>query len=201
MNQIQIGRFIAEERKARGMTQAQLAEALHISDKTISKWERGRGLPEVSLLLPLCEILGIRVNDLLCGKRISPCDYQKNAEQRLLGLLQENQESRKKMALSFVLGSLAILSVVALVLLASFLDIPVPVRILLILLAACAAIAGVTGAAVLDRESGVFICPFCHAAFVPSMEDYIQAYHTFTKRRLTCPECGRTGLCKHRVSP
>ena len=77
MNQIQIGRFIAASRKAQGLTQRQLADKLGISDKTVSKWECGKGLPEVSLMLPLCASLGITVNDLLSGERVSGTNYQK----------------------------------------------------------------------------------------------------------------------------
>ena len=80
MNQIKIGKFIAESRKQQNFTQRQLADRLLISDKTISKWECGKGLPEVSLMLPLCEALHITVNDLLTGERVSETDYQKNAE-------------------------------------------------------------------------------------------------------------------------
>ena len=69
MDQIRIGKFIAKSRKARNLTQRQLADTLCISDKTISKWECGKGLPEVSLLLPLCTALDITVNDLLSGEK------------------------------------------------------------------------------------------------------------------------------------
>ena len=79
MDQIAIGKFIASERKRKGYTQRQLADILQISDKTISKWERGNGFPEVSLLLPLCNELDITVNELLCGERVSEEDYQKKA--------------------------------------------------------------------------------------------------------------------------
>ena len=71
MDQIIIGKFIASERKRKGYTQRQLADLLQISDKTISKWERGNGFPEVSLLLPLCRELDITVNELLSGERLS----------------------------------------------------------------------------------------------------------------------------------
>ena len=83
MDQIKIGKFIAETRKAQSMTQKQLADVLSISDKTISKWECGKGLPEVSLMLPLCDVLHITVNDLLSGAKISQTDYQKKAEENL----------------------------------------------------------------------------------------------------------------------
>ena len=81
MDQIRIGKFIANARKEKGMTQRELADTLLISDKTISKWECGKGLPEVSLMLPLCEALDISVNDLLSGERISDIDYKKKAEE------------------------------------------------------------------------------------------------------------------------
>ena len=76
MDQIKIGKFIAEERKAKKYTQRELADKLSISDKTISKWERGNGFPEVSLLLPLCNELEITVNELLSGERLQAMDYK-----------------------------------------------------------------------------------------------------------------------------
>ncbi len=69
MDQVKIGKFISQMRKEKGLTQKQLGEELLISDKTVSKWETGKGMPEVSLMLPLCEKLGINVNELLTGKR------------------------------------------------------------------------------------------------------------------------------------
>ena len=70
MDQIKTGKFIAERRRAKHLTQRELAEKLLVSDKTVSKWETGKGLPEVSLMMPLCEILGINVNELLSGELI-----------------------------------------------------------------------------------------------------------------------------------
>ena len=104
MDQIKIGRFIAEMRKEKNMTQRQLADALSISDKTVSKWECGKGLPEVSLMLPLCEEFHITVNDLLTGSRVSEADYQKNAEENMMDLMKENEENKKRMALSVICG-------------------------------------------------------------------------------------------------
>ncbi len=72
MDQIKVGKFIAETRKSQGLTQRQLADVLSISDKTVSKWECGKGLPEVSLMLPLCGALNITVNDLLSGGSQKP---------------------------------------------------------------------------------------------------------------------------------
>ena len=84
MDQIKTGKFIAEMRKEQNMTQRQLADALLISDKTVSKWECGKGLPEVSLMLPLCDILKITVNDLLSGRRVSEGEYKMKAEENIM---------------------------------------------------------------------------------------------------------------------
>ena len=110
MDQIIIGKFIAEERKRKGYTQKQLSEKLGISDKTISKWECGNGFPEVSLLLPLCGELDITVNELLSGERVSEEDYRRKAEENMVNLVKEAQESKKKIILSAMVAMLVIVA-------------------------------------------------------------------------------------------
>ena len=199
VEQIKIGRFIAEVRKAQGLTQRQLADALSISDKTVSKWECGKGLPEVSLMLPLCDALHITVNDLLSGERVSAADYQRKAEENMMDLIKENVENKRRMALSIVCGFITIIAVCSLVVLASFLALPTAVRILLIGLAVVTAVAGIAAAAMLEVKAGYYQCPSCQSLFVPTMGAYVRGYHTLTRRRLTCPKCGKTGMCKHRI--
>lgn len=123
MDQVKIGKFIAQMRKEQNLTQRGLADKLSISDKTVSKWERGRGLPEVSLMLPLCGALGITVNDLLTGQRVAEADYQTRAEENMMNLLRENAENKKRMALSVICGCVTVIAVCALVALASFLEV------------------------------------------------------------------------------
>ena len=94
MDQIKTGKFIAERRKEKGLTQSRLAEMLLISDKTISKWECGNGLPEVSLMLPLCEILEISVNELLCGEKLDTSEYKNKAEELLMDFMKEREENK-----------------------------------------------------------------------------------------------------------
>lgn len=200
MDQIRIGKFIAESRKSRNLTQRQLADALSISDKTISKWECGRGLPEVSLMLPLCAALEITVNDLLSGEKVSSIDYQKKAEGNMINLIKENEENRKTMALSILTGVITIIAVCALIVIASFIDLHPMVRILVIAFSVVVAAAGIAAAVMLDIQAGYFECPYCKELFVPSMDEYVKGYHTFTRRRLTCPNCGKTGMCRHRVT-
>ena len=158
MDQIKIGRFIAQRRKAQNLTQRQLADALSISDKTVSKWETGKGLPEVSLLLPLCDTLQITVNELLSGARVSAADYQKNAEENMMRLMKENQENKKNMALSVICGGITIIAVCALVIIAAYIDLPTIARIALLVLAAAVAAAGVGTAALLDVKAGYYDC-------------------------------------------
>lgn len=200
MDQIQIGKFIAESRKSRNLTQRQLADTLSISDKTISKWECGKGLPEVSLMLPLCAALDITVNDLLSGEKVSLIDYPKKAEANMMNLMKENEENKKRMALSIITGVITIIAVCALITIASFLDLPAVVRIILIVFSVAVATAGIAAAIMLDIQAGYFECPYCKELFIPSMDEYIKGYHTFTKRRLTCPKCGKTKMCRHHVT-
>ena len=150
MDQLKIGRFIAVERKRQGLTQRQLAEQLSISDKTISKWECGKGLPEVSLMLPLCKALQIGVNDLLSGERLCEDNYRKRAEENLMNLIEENRENKNRMLYSVLCGGVTVVAVSALVALASFLTIPVPARILLLLLAVLTGVTGIFVAAQLE---------------------------------------------------
>ena len=132
MDQIKIGRFIADERKRKGYTQKQLSEKLGISDKTISKWERGNGFPEVSLLLPLCDELEITVNELLSGERVSEEDYRKKAEVNMVNLVREAQESKKKIILSAMVATLTIVAAFPLFLLSGILEMENWLRVLLI---------------------------------------------------------------------
>ena len=199
MDQLKIGRFIAEMRKEQGMTQARMADMLDISDRTVSKWERGRGLPEVSLMLPLCECLGITVNDLLTGERVTQMDYRKRAEENMLNLIGENQENRKRMTMSVICGVITVIAVCALVVIASFIVMPALARIGLLLLSAAVGVTGIGAAAALEIRAGYYQCPSCGEIFVPTMGEYVKGYHTFTRRRLKCPKCGKVGMCRHRI--
>lgn len=197
MDQVRIGKFIADERKRKDYTQRMLADKLGISDKTVSKWERGNGFPEVSLLLPLCSELDISVNELLAGERVSEEEYRKKAEENMLNLVQEAQESRKKIILSALTVGLAIFASVPLIMIAGLLEMEVWIRAILICIAFVVMIGGIAIACVLDRDAGAFECPECGERFVPDMREYVMGAHTITKRRLKCPNCGAVKYCRH----
>ena len=196
MDQIKIGKFIADERKRKGYTQKQLSEKLEISDKTISKWERGNGFPEVSLLLPLCNELEITVNELLSGERVSEEDYLKKAEENMVNLVREALESKKKIVLSAMVAGLTIIATVLLFILSGMFEMPVWTRVLLMGIGFVIMVIGIAIACVLDREAGAFECPECKERFVPDMKSYVMGPHTITKRKLVCPYCGAHKYCK-----
>lgn len=196
MDQIKIGRFIADERKRKEYTQKQLSERLEISDKTISKWERGNGFPEVSLLLPLCAALEITVNELLSGERVSEEEYRRKAEENMVNLVKEAQESKKKIILSAMVAGLTLIAAIPLFLLAGALALETWLRILLIVTGAVVVFGGIAIACILDIEAGAYACPECHHRFVPDMKSYLMGPHTITKRKLVCPYCGARRYCK-----
>ena len=187
MDQIKIGKFISEE----------LAEILGISDKTISKWERGNGFPEVSLLLPLCNELEISVNELLSGEKLEEVDYKKKAEENMVNLVREAQESKKKIILSLVIVGFALLASIPLFAVVDYLELNKAVEVVLIVIGVLILVGGCVIACVLDRDAGAFECPECKERFVPSMTEYVMSVHTITKRKLTCPKCGERKYCKH----
>ena len=96
MNQEKIGRFIAELRKEKKMTQVDLANKLGITDRAISKWENGRGMPDLSLLTPLCEILDVSINELLSGERLDKKNYQEKLEENIINTIDYTDKKIKK---------------------------------------------------------------------------------------------------------
>ena len=96
MNQEKIGKFILSLRKKKNMTQQELANKINVSDKTISKWENGRGMPDLSLIKPLCDELNITINELLSGETISKENYQEKFEENILNTINYTEKEIKK---------------------------------------------------------------------------------------------------------
>jgi len=87
MNQEKIGKFIAKSRKEKNITQTQLAEKLGVSDRTVGNWENGRNMPDLSLFKPLCDELGITINDLISGEKIKNNVYQEKLEENIINTI------------------------------------------------------------------------------------------------------------------
>ena len=200
MDQIKIGKFIAKMRKEQSYTQRQLADLLGISDKTVSKWETGNGLPEVSLMMPLCDLLHINVNELLSGESLTDSEYKNKAEENMMDLIREKEESKKKIVLSVIVCFLTILAGVTLIVLSGVLEMETWLRILLIAIALIVIAGGIGVAIALDLTAGTFECPKCNTRFVPTTAAYIAGPHTITKRQLKCPNCGKISYCKKKLT-
>ena len=95
MDQIKAGKFIASCRKEQNMTQAALAEKLGISDRAVSKWETGKSMPDSGIMLKLCELLQINVNELLSGEKIAMDDYKMKAEENMIELQEKKEKALK----------------------------------------------------------------------------------------------------------
>ena len=109
MNQAEIGKFIAKCRKKKKLTQAQLAEKLNITDRAVSKWETGKSMPDSSIMLELCEILGITVNELLSGEEVDVENYEKKADENLIALKRKDENNMKKNIIISVIFSATLL--------------------------------------------------------------------------------------------
>ena len=200
MDQVKTGQFIKAIRKEKNLTQREVAEKLSISEKTVSKWETGNGLPEISLMLPLCELLEISVNELLSGERLDEKQYFKKAEQNIMSLIEEKAEAKKKIIITALIAFITVVAAVTLTVVAGAMQMQTWIRIVLIVVALVVIAVGIAVCCILEREAGVYECKHCGERFVPTMKAYIWATHTFTARRLKCPKCGKKSYCKKRLS-
>ncbi len=202
MEQIVIGKFIASERKRKGYTQRQLADILEISDKTISKWERGNGFPEVSLLLPLCNELDITVNELLSGERVPKEDYQRRAEENMVSMIKEREENKKKAILTIITGTISTVAFITLIIVVCVYTevIALPVKIVLVCIACGIFVPGLIVAMEGERTVGYYKCKACGELFTPTFGEYTLGMHILTKRHLRCPKCGKRTWCKKVLS-
>ena len=197
MNQIKIGKFIAECRKKINLTQMQLADKLSITDKAISKWERGISMPDSSIMLELCDILGISVNELLSGEKISvDINNQKN-EQLLLEMAKELEKKNKTIWSS--MWAIMIVSMTALfagIFIAAFL-MPEGVWQLVTILGICVLfLIPCFYALKLEVSVGAYRCKNCGHEIVPTYKQALNAMHRGTTRYLKCPKCNKRTWCK-----
>ena len=137
------------------------------------------------------------MNELLTGERVSKDKYQKKAEENIMNLVRETQESKKKIILSAMVGGLVIVAATPLFIISGAFAMETWLRFILMGIGMFIIIAGIAIACILDRDAGAFECPECHERFVPEMRAYIMGPHTLTKRKLHCPKCGSTKYCKH----
>ena len=197
MDQIRIGKFIAVCRKENQLTQLQLAEKLGITDKAISKWERGITMPDTSIMLELCDILKISVNELLSGEKIEMERINQKNEQLLLEMAKELEEKNKTVWRSmWVIMIISMIVLAAGLCVAGFL-IPEGVWQLVVILGVCALFMIPCCYAVkLEVSVGAYKCRECGYEIVPTYKEVMMAMHRGFTRHLMCPKCGKRTWCK-----
>ena len=192
MNLIKIGKFIASCRKDKNITQEQLAEKLYITDRAVSKWERGLSLPDADKMLELCNILDINVNELLNGEKIDMKDYEKKNEELLIEFAKHEEIQNKKMMFyEMVIGYISTITFLIILFTASFAVENTIARIILFLLAFSVLIVGVSFALKIETETGYYECQKCHHKYVPKYSKVYFAMHMGTTRYMKCPKCNQ----------
>ena len=164
INQIKIGKFIAAKRKEKSLTQAEVAKRLGITDRAVSKWERGLSLPDASIMLNLCSILGISITELLTGEEAMEEDYKDKAEKLILEIREKEEENnRYLLRLETVIGVLATVSCLTIIFTAAF----------------------------LTPGTVYYECRSCHHRYVPDFSHVVMAMHIGRSRLMKCPSCGK----------
>ena len=204
MNQIKIGEFIAERRREMGMTQMQLAERLGITDRAVSKWETGRSLPDASIMLELCQLLEITVNDLLSGEVVSMENYNKELENKLIEMVREKEKAdRRLLTLEWVIGILSCIILFVPCFIGAYLPegaVEDSTRVLIVFSGFIPAIVGFCYTLKIEQVAGYYECKCCGHRYVPLYKDMMLAPHYGRTRHMKCPSCGKKSWQKKVIS-
>ena len=196
MDYNKIGKFIESERKAKKLTQAKLAELIFVSEKTISKWENGKGIPETNSLPKLCEIFNVGLNELLNGGRTVVENKQHN-DKLLLDMAKEIDQKNKIIWTSMwvIMGVSLIALLVGLFLISLF--VPKGVWQLVAIISLCVVfLIPCFYALKLEVSVGAYKCKNCGSEIVPTYSEALWAMHRGTTRYLKCPNCNKRTWCK-----
>ena len=192
MNQVKVGKFIAECRKNNNLTQKQLAEKLNITDRAISKWENGRSLPDSSIMLELCDILKINVNDLLNGEVVLVDNYKEKSEKLILEMAKQKEEAdRRLLFLEIVIGAFSVIVLLGFSLVAAFFQMPDWLKVVLVIIGFILGIIGIMYALKIEQTAGYYECQKCGHRYVPTFNSVVWAMHIGRTRYMKCPECNK----------
>ena len=201
MDLIKIGKFIAECRKKNNLTQMQLAEKLNITDRAVSKWETGKTLPDSSIMLALCDILKITVNDLLSGEVITVDNYNKELENNLIEMVKQKEQADKRLLnTEIVMGVICITIMLVLTAVASLVNMEEWLRITLILIGLVPLLIATPFMLKIEQTAGYYECKECGHRYVPTFRAVFLAQHMGRTRKLKCPECGKKSWQKKVLS-
>ena len=201
MDQIKIGKFIAACRKEQGMTQAALAEKLGISDRAVSKWETGKSMPDSGIMLELCSLLGINVNELLSGEKIMTEVYDKRAEENLLEMRRQVEEKNRQLLRTEYLIVIPVVAMgLVLILVSGLVEMSSVWRGTLIFFAVAMIVVFAFIAVGIEQKAGYYECQKCHDRHVPSYWQANLAPHIGRTRYMKCPVCGKWSYQKKVLS-
>jgi len=201
MDQVKIGKFIQECRKAKNLTQVQLAQKIGVSEKTISKWECGNGFPDATLMLPLSKELGITTNELLSGKILSSDKEYKNlAETNLINLKQTQEKTSKfLLTLEWIIGIFSIIILLSFTFVASFVSMPDAWRIVLCVLGFVITFIGIHFCLIIEKDAGFYECACCQHKYIPTYKQILLSAHMGRTRHMKCPKCGKKSWNKKTI--
>ena len=201
MDQVKIGKFIADCRKKTNLTQMQLAEKLNITDRAVSKWETGKAMPDSSIMLDLCDVLGISVNDLLCGEVVAMDNYNKELENNLLDMIKQKEQADKRLlSVEVFIGITATIVLFALIFVAAFIQMETWLKISLVVFGFILFLAGCFYALRIEQVAGYYECKHCKHRYVPTYKAVNMAMHMGRTRYMRCPKCGTRSWQKKMVS-
>lgn len=201
MDQAKIGRFIAECRKKEGLTQMQLAQRLNITDRAVSKWETGRSLPDSSIMLELCDILKIGVNDLLCGEVVNTDNYNKEIENNLLEMVRQKEESdRRLLTMEIVTGIACIIPLITAAVIGLLVPMEEPIATAVVVAGLVPLLVATPFMLKIEQKAGYYVCSRCNHRHVPSYTSVFTSMHVGRTRYMKCPECGKWSWQKKSVS-
>jgi len=179
----------------------QLAEKLNITDRAVSKWETGKALPDVSLMLELCDMFKITVNDLLSGEVVKMENYNKELENNLLEMIKQKEQAEKRLlSVEVFIGITATVVLFALVFVAAFVQMSNGLRITLIVFGFVLFLAGCFYALRMEQVAGYYACKECGHRYVPTYRTVAMAPHMGRTRYMTCPNCKKRSWQKKTIS-
>ena len=190
MDQVKIGKFIAECRRKENLTQMQLAEKLNITDRAVSKWETGRAMPDSSIMLELCDILKITVNDLLSGEKITMDNFNKELENNLIEMVRQKQESDKRLLrMESLAGAMASIPLVVGIVIGLFVPMEEWKQVVIVLSGMIPLLVAIPFLLRVEQVAGFYECQHCHHQYVPRYKSVFIAPHMGRTRYMKCPEC------------
>ena len=201
MDLTKIGKFIADCRKKKNITQEQLAEKLFITDRAVSKWERGLSLPDDDKMLDLCNILDINVNELLMGEKVDMKDNEKKTDELLIELARQEELKNKKLLTNmWILMITSLIFYISIVLLAVYtLEEGILLGTIICISTTMIVLVAFYGLK-LEVDAGYYECNNCHHRFVAKYSSAMLAPHMNTTRYLKCPNCNKRSWAKKVMS-